>query len=215
LQPLPINELQASPVTNLQVNQKTRIRIIQFSVLALLFAVMTMNPGFNGDGSDTVETIGVGLVLFCVVGRMWSILYIGTRKNLALVTTGPYSITRNPLYLFSAIGATGVGLFVGSLLFAIFLGLAAWAVLGVTAAREAKYLESLFDDEYRNYARGTPMFWPRPSLYREPADGVEFSPAALRQTFLDGLVFIAILPAVEVIEHLRDAGYMPILFDLF
>ena len=31
-------------MTHLPVNQKTRIRIIQLSVLALLFAVMTMNP---------------------------------------------------------------------------------------------------------------------------------------------------------------------------
>jgi hypothetical protein len=42
-------------MTHLPVNQKTRIRIIQLSVLALLFAVMTMNPGFNADGSDTIE----------------------------------------------------------------------------------------------------------------------------------------------------------------
>ena len=201
-------------MTHLPVNQKTRIRVIQLGALSLLFAVMTMNPGFNGDGSDTVEKIGVGLVLFCVVGRMWSILYIGTRKNLTLVTTGPYSITRNPLYLFSAIGAMGVGLFVGSLLLALSLGLVAWVVLGVTASKEAAYLETLFGDEYRQYALRTPIFWPRPSLYREPVDGVVFSPAALRQTFLDGLVFIAVLPAIEVLEHLRDAGYMPILFNL-
>jgi protein-S-isoprenylcysteine O-methyltransferase Ste14 len=201
-------------VTQLPVNQKTRIRIIQLSVVALLFAVMTMNPGFNGDGSDTVETIGVGLVLFCVVGRMWSILYIGSKKNQALVTTGPYSITRNPLYLFSAIGAMGVGLFVGSLLLALFLGLATWFVLGITASKEARYLETLFGDEYREYALRTPMFWPRSSLYREQVEDVVFSPAALRRTFLDGLVFIAVLPAIEVIEHLRDAGYMPILFNL-
>ena len=85
----------------------------------------------------------------------------------------------------------------------------------MTASKEAKYLETLFGEEYRQYALRTPMFWPRPSLYREPADGVMFSPAALRQTFLDGLVFIAVLPAIEVIEHLRDAGYMPVLFSLF
>ena len=87
-------------------------------------------------------------------------------------------------------------------------------MLGVTAGKEATYLETLFGDEYREYARRTPMFWPRTSLYREPVDEVVFSPAALRRTFLDGLVFIAVLPAIELIEHLRDAGYLPILFKL-
>jgi protein-S-isoprenylcysteine O-methyltransferase Ste14 len=201
-------------MTQLPVNQKTRIRIIQLSVLALLFAVLTMNPAFNGDGSDTVEKVGVALVLLCVVGRMWSILYIGSKKNQTLVTMGPYSVTRNPLYLFSAIGAMGLGLFVGSLLFALFLGLATWVVLGATASKEARYLETLFGDEYREYTLRTPMFWPRPSLYSDQVDDVMFSPAALRRTFLDGLIFIAVLPAIEVIEHLRDAGYMPILFKL-
>jgi protein-S-isoprenylcysteine O-methyltransferase Ste14 len=209
-----ISSLEVPFMTHLPVNQKTRIRIIQLSVLALLFAVMTMNPEFNADGSDTVEKIGVGLVLFCVVGRMWSILYIGSKKNQALVATGPYSITRNPLYLFSAIGAMGIGLFVGSLLLALFLGLATWVVLGMTASKEARYLETLFGDEYREYALRTPMFWPRPSLYRDQVDDVMFSPAALKRTFLDGLVFIAVLPGIEVMESLRDAGYMPILFKL-
>jgi hypothetical protein len=58
------------------------------------------------------------------------------------------------------------------------------------------------------------MFWPRPSLYRDQVDDIMFSPAALKRTFLDGLVFIAVLPGIEVMESLRDAGYMPILFKL-
>lgn len=200
-------------MTHLPVNQRTRIRILQFGALLLTAPMLTMNPAFHGDGSDIVEATGVLLVLACVLGRMWSVLYIGAKKNRELVTTGPYSVTRNPLYVFSTIGAVGVGLFVGSLVLALVLGLATWLVLVATARREAVHLDALFGDRYRDYARATPMYWPKPSLYRE-AEEVAFSPAALRRTFLDGLVFIAILPAIELIEHLRDAGYPPVLFNM-
>ncbi len=152
-------------------------------------------------------------VLACVAGRMWSIRYIGSKTNQDLVTTGPYSVTRNPLYFFSMLGAMGIGLFVGSLVLALFLGLAVYLVLVATAEKEAEHLEVLSGARYRDYARKTPMFWPKPSLYREAGE-VAFSPAALRRTFLDGLLFFVAFPAIEMIEHLREVGYLPILFRL-
>lgn len=193
------------------VNQKIRIRILQLGALLFVPLLFTMNPAFSGDGNDTIEKIGVALVLICVTGRMWSILYIGSRKNHELVTKGPYSVTRNPLYFFSVIGAMGMGLYMGSLVMTFALGLALYLVLVTTAAKEAKHLEVLFSDRYRDYARRTPMFWPNPTLYEEGQE-ILFSPAALRRTFLDGLVFFAAFPAIEVMENLKDAGYLPMLF---
>lgn len=181
------------------VNQKIRIRILQLGALLFVPLLFTMNPAFSGDGNDTIEKIGVALVLICVTGRMWSILYIGSRKNHELVTKGPYSVTRNPLYFFSVIGAMGMGLYMGSLVMTFALGLALYLVLVTTAAKEAKHLEVLFSDHYRDYARRTPMFWPNPTLYEEGQE-ILFSPAALRRTFLDGLVFFAAFPAIEVME---------------
>ncbi|WP_442581577.1 methyltransferase family protein [Mesorhizobium sp. ASY16-5R] len=202
------------PMTHPPANQKNRIRLLQAGALLSTAPILVAAPAFSGDGSDTIEKIGVALVLLCVVGRMWSILYIGSRKNRDLVTVGPYSMTRNPLYFFSVVGAMGIGLFIGSLVVTLVLGLAAYLVLVVTAGKEARHLETLFGDRYRSYASRTPVFWPRPSLYREP-DEVAFSPSALRRTFLDGLLFISALPAVEMMEYLKEnAGYLPMLFNL-
>ena len=194
-------------------NQRLRIRTLQ--VLALLLAVpfLTMNPWLAGDGHEFFEMLGLLLVLACMMGRMWSILYIGSKKNHELVMDGPYSMTRNPLYFFSMLGAAGIGLFVGSLVLTLVLGLAVYVVLLLTARSEARHLEELFGARYRDYARATPMFWPKPSLYREPRD-VTFSPAALRRTFLDGLVFLAAFPAIEFVEYLQEIGTLPVLFSL-
>lgn len=194
-------------------NQKARIRLLQLGALMMFLPFLIMRPAFSQDGSDVIEQFGVGFVLLAVVGRMWSILYIGTKKNRELVTAGPYSISRNPLYVFSTIGAAGIGLFVGSVVSALILALLVYAVLVATAAKEAAHLESRFGDHYRAYSRRTPMFWPKPSLYQEAGD-VTFSPAALRRTFLDGLLFVAALPAIELIETLKEAGHIPMLFML-
>lgn len=112
------------------------------------------------------------------------------------------------------VGAVGIGLFVGSLVLALILALLAYLVLVTTAGKEAAHLEALFDEGYREYARRTPTFWPKPSLYHEAVD-VTFSPAALKRTFLDGLLFIAALPAIELIEFIKESNYVPILFVLF
>ena len=50
-----------------------------------------------------LETGGVILILVCIVGRTWCTLYIGGNKKRELITAGPYSVVRNPLYVFTSI----------------------------------------------------------------------------------------------------------------
>jgi len=44
---------------------------------------------------------GTLLAGVAVTGRAWSLMYISGKKNASLVTVGPYSLCRNPLYFFS------------------------------------------------------------------------------------------------------------------
>jgi len=195
------------------VNQRIRIRILQAGGLALAISAFLLQPAYLGDAHEVIEMLGFALVLACVGGRMWSILYIGSKKNRELMTFGPYSMTRNPLYFFSTLGAIGIGLIVGSLVLTLALGLTVYLVLNATASRESEHLRTLFGARYDDYARQTPMFWPKPRLYRDSA-GVSFSPAALRRTFLDGLIFLMAFPLIELVEHLQLQGYLPVLLRL-
>lgn len=196
------------------VNQRIRIRIVQAGGIVLGAMLLLTHPAVVGDAHEAIELAGFGLVLACVAGRMWSILYVGSRKNRELTTTGPYSITRNPLYFFSTLGAVGIGLIHGSLILALALGAFAYLVLVATAEREAEHLKTLFGPGYDSYARETPLFWPRPSQYRDDAE-VAFSPSALRRTFLDGLFFLAVFPIIEAIERLQVEGILPVLVRVF
>jgi len=198
---------------SLPVNQRMRIRALQAGGFLVAALMLFVHPAIDGDPHEVIELAGVGLVLACIAGRMWSILYIGSRKNSDLVTTGPYARTRNPRSFVSTVGAAGIGLMLGSFVMTGALMLAAWLVLVATARREADHLRALFGAAYDDYARVTPMFWPKPSLYREPAEA-SFSPSALKRTFLDGLFFLLLFPVIELIEHAQEAGHLPVLLNL-
>lgn len=196
------------------VHQRRRIHTLQFAALASLPLILLAQPALEGGAHEFIEIAGVALAFVCIVGRMWSILYVGSKKNKELVTSGPYSMTRNPLYFFSCIGAVGIGLMYGSVLVALLLGGIAYLVLSTTASKESAYLQTMFGPAYDAYARRTPMFWPKPALY-EDAQEVYFSPKALKKTVLDGALFLAAFPIIETIEYLQAAGYLPILMRVF
>ena len=79
---------------------------------------------------------GLVLILLSILGRTWCTLYIGGLKKRELVTAGPYSLVRNPLYVFSAIGAAGIGAQTGSALLALLFAAGALAVFQVVARHE-------------------------------------------------------------------------------
>jgi protein-S-isoprenylcysteine O-methyltransferase Ste14 len=192
------------------VHQRTRIHVLQAAGVLIAAAILLTQPMITGPIHEFVELTGIALVILCIAGRVWSSLYIGSKKNRELVTAGPYSITRNPLYLFSTIGAVGIGMMFGSVVASVGLGLLAYGVLITTAHREAEDLRTIFGARYEAYARETPLFWPKLSLYRDTEE-IAFSPKALRRTFVDGLLFLAAFPIIEAIEHLQADGFLPVL----
>ncbi|WP_349433735.1 isoprenylcysteine carboxylmethyltransferase family protein [Pararhizobium sp. A13] len=194
-------------------NQKIRLYALWLLAAAFLSAFLVSMPLW-GEGSsihEPMEVTGLVLLFTAILGRLWSILYIGSHKNSRLITDGPYSISRNPLYLFSLIGVTGIGLMFGSLLITTALVGVAFLIFHGTARREAAHLRGKFADAYGAYAADTPLLWPNFSRYRSETE-VTFSTAALATTFRDAICLVALFPAVEVLEKLHAAGYLATLF---
>lgn len=196
------------------LHQRHRINLIRCGAAVIVLFLLLARPLWGGRAHEHIESFGFCLVLVCVAGRMWSILYIGSRKNRALTTIGPYSITRNPLYLFSTIGAVGIGLIFGSIVVALVLGLFSYLAFTMTATREADHLAVLFGSEFEAYAKRTPLFWPKFSLYQDAPD-VAFSTHALKRTFLDGVLFLAIFPLMEGLEYIQELSVLPALVWLY
>lgn len=196
-------------------NQKKRIALLWLLASVFLASALCVRPYWSEGGlHEVLETTGLMLVFFAILGRLWSILYIGTRKNRELVVVGPYSMTRNPLYLCSLVGVLGVGLLVGSLILALSATAAFYVVFRYTARREAAYLSDRFGRAYDDYARQTPLFLPNPLLHKGVA-GATFSQPALTATFRDSLFLLALFPLIEGLEYFRANGQIPILVTLF
>lgn len=71
----------------------------------------------------------------------------------ALVTTGPYAFTRNPIYVGYALEHAGVALLLGSLGALLALPLVLLAVARLVVAREEAHLEARFGERYQAYRR--------------------------------------------------------------
>jgi protein-S-isoprenylcysteine O-methyltransferase Ste14 len=73
------------------------------------------------------------------------------KPTTAIVETGPYRFTRNPMYVGLAALYLGVTLWVDSLWPILFLPIALFMIQRFVIAREERYLEAKFGDQYRGY----------------------------------------------------------------
>ena len=160
-----------------------------------------------------MDALGWLMFVFYVTFRLWATLYISGRKDKELQTQGPYSITRNPLYLGSFCLALSITLFFKSmsLFMATFLG---WIIYSYgVVQKEETYLETQFGEDFRAYCRRTPRFFPRFSLHRSgEVIGVELK--SLK--FEVGRLWAAALipPSVAILMHFRMASWWPHWFTL-
>ncbi len=73
------------------------------------------------------------------------------RPSTALVTTGPYRLSRNPMYVGFTLFYAGISLWVNSLWPLLALPIVLVIMQRGVIAREEAYLERLFGDDYRAY----------------------------------------------------------------
>jgi protein-S-isoprenylcysteine O-methyltransferase Ste14 len=69
-----------------------------------------------------------------------------------LVTSGPFAISRNPIYLGNTTLTIGIGLIAGSIWFVLLALVAAFATQAITIVHEEKFLQARFGKKYRDYA---------------------------------------------------------------
>lgn len=190
-------------------------RVILAIVIVLAFTMLMFGGSLHDElMHEYIETLGLALVMIGIGGRLWATLYIGGRKSAVVVSNGPYSITRNPLYLFSSIAAAGVGAQTGSYVVTCMCIVMSVAFFQLVARREERFLYATLGDEYYTYLQRVPRFLPNPLIYRDDVE-VTFNTERVRATFVDGLVFFAAIAVLEAIEVAQEAGTIPTLFWLF
>jgi len=186
-------------------------RIRKVALLAALLAVIGLAavtaPSWSTATIGGFRTAGLVFIGVAIVGRAWCSLYIGGRKTAEIVDRGPYSVSRNPLYLFSFAGALGMGLQTGSLTLAGLFVTIAVAVFFATVKREEAWLGAAFGDTYAAYMAQTPRFWPRFSGWRD-VETLEIRPDRFLMTLADGSAFLLAVPIFAALAGLQAMGWV-------
>ncbi|WP_208722797.1 methyltransferase family protein [Rhizobium vallis] len=112
---------------------------------------------------DTVRLAAMVLMILGFLSSAYMLAILGRSFSIApgaraLVTTGPYSIVRHPLYLTEEIFVVGMILFNFSS-WTVFLGIMHWCLQLRRMSNEETVLRAAFPD-YRSYAERVPMVLP-------------------------------------------------------
>ncbi len=202
------------PGLDLRRVQLVRKAVLLVAILIVVaLAAITQSIGGETEWHEGLETLGMASMVICIVGRAWCSLYIGGRKKAEIVDRGPYSISRNPLYVFSFLGAFGMGAQTGSATIAGLFVLIAVLVFAATVRREEAWLADAFGPTYAAYVARTPRFWPDFSKWRDQ-EIIEVRPRFFLTTLRDGLVMLLAFPLFEGLEHFQKIGWLRVLFNL-
>jgi protein-S-isoprenylcysteine O-methyltransferase Ste14 len=204
--------MNSSPHPFVQRHRINTLRFLSVAILALIAVSQSRWPRATAVHS-LVEALGLLAIAATIFGRSWTMLYVGGRKNAELVTTGPYSMMRNPLYFFSLLGVAGVGAQTGSVLATFAVTAVAYAVFDYTIRREEAFLQSRFGQVYRDYCASTPRLVPKVSLWRE-CEGLALNSSKSLRTLRDSMLFLVAWPGIELIKVAQTQGILPVLFRL-
>lgn len=181
-------------------------RIAASRGVALLFFAILLSVESRQEGrmaSAVLFLVGLALAALATAGRLWCSLYISGYKDRELVVEGPYSISRNPLYFFSMLGFVGIGFASETYTLGIAAALFFLCAYPFVIAREERELAARFGEQFQDYCRRTPRFWPDPRLLREP-ETYSVRPRQFRRTMFDALWFVWLIGVVEIAEALHE-----------
>jgi protein-S-isoprenylcysteine O-methyltransferase Ste14 len=161
-----------------------------------------------------VEEAGFVSIIVGAFGRVWAMLYLAGRKGKELVTTGPYSICRNPLYFFNLLIGLGIVATFQNLLLLPPLVLLYPAYYLLAILGEESELAQRFGADFENYRRAVPRLIPL--FWRYSRGGTEgwltVRESRSLKCLFESALFVLVIPFAEVIEQLHACGILPLIF---
>ena len=141
------------------LRNRIRLSFIVFAFLLFEDFIEGIRPHNIDSFQDLWGFTGLLLVVGGVSLRSWAAGII--KKSDSLATTGPYCLTRHPLYIGSLLMAIGFCNIIGD-------GENIWAVFGIalivyfpTIRKEELYLAQKFGEEWNRYTQHTSIFFPK------------------------------------------------------
>jgi protein-S-isoprenylcysteine O-methyltransferase Ste14 len=186
-----------------------RLRLILlWYLLVIVLVAVSERPWTHHWSGEVARVLGLVLVAAGALGRIWCSAFIAGYKDEQLVTWGPYSLCRNPLYAWSILAGIGIGLASGS----VTLLAATVVVLAVLHARairdEERALLERYGEAFRRYCALVPRFLPRRWRAEvQPSANVNFG--VFRKSFLDAGSLFVLFAAISTCDVLRRTFHWP------
>jgi protein-S-isoprenylcysteine O-methyltransferase Ste14 len=197
--------------------EKLRLHVSQIFAVILAFIVFLSESAWEVKLpfiSAALFAIGIFLVGIASLGRLWCSLYIAGYKKAAVVTEGPYSMCRNPLYFFSFLGAIGVGCASETFLIPAIILVAFSVYYPFVIKSEEVELRKLHGEEFNTYLENVPRFLPNISMLKEP-EKYTVNPAIFKRHMFDALWFVWLVGILEIIEELHEFHIIPVMFKIY
>lgn len=155
----------SSPVLHVKQfrSYQLRLPVTGICLLSGLLLALLSPPRILIGSTLNQGLIATGYILLAlgVAIRIWSITYIHSRKSVSIVTTGPYSLCRNPLYVGTLLIVIAYLLMVQSATLAVcFIPVMLLYVWGVIPVEET-VLRSRHPAAYDAYCAEVPRWLPR------------------------------------------------------
>ncbi len=159
--------------------------------------------------------LGMPLVMAGEALRVWGLMHIGpttrTREICAdrLVTSGPYSHCRNPLYLANLLKITGFMVIAGNLKYALCV-LAFYTVeFAAMIPYEETFLAEKFPEAHKAYRSVVPAFFPKcaavEGMSAEPAYSLQNALASEKRTFASTSAILLLLSICSLLKREKCA----------
>ncbi|MBN8542937.1 MAG: isoprenylcysteine carboxylmethyltransferase family protein [Alphaproteobacteria bacterium] len=191
----------------------SRVRDSRLVVIIALAIILFTKPYIadESEAHELLEYIGYFMVAICVIGRVYCTAFLGGHKNASLITYGPFSVCRNPLYAFSFLGATGIAFISNHPILIVTIPTVILIVYISLIKREEAFLKQEFGTAFDAYCARVPRLIPKLSLYEVP-ETIPMNPRFLLRAIQDGIWWFAAFPLIEFIEYLHETGRLLAVF---
>ena len=153
----------------------------------------------------TLNAVGMGLILFGFLFRISARGYKEEKSSNgnALVKDGPYAIIRNPMYFGTFIIGTGVVMMLLELWFFFLFGIIFLLIYIPQTKKEEKALLERFGQEYKEYCKLTPKYFPRFDYLLRLNKYVSLKDFWVKKEIVPMITAIVVVILIEIWEHIR------------
>ena len=189
-----------------------RMYFLRISILSLI-VLSIMNNNFRAYTLEITSTeslqmsiIGFIFVVLGCFGRIWASLYIEGHKTKNLITDGPFSMVRNPLYFFSLMMLIGFCLALKSIYLPLGLLLIFIFFHIPTIANEEKKLLDIHGEKFEEYIRITPRLIPNIFRYKrtDSTQRVLIKIKRINSVLIEIIGYLFLYTAIDIIYFILN-----------